>query len=187
MAKPTMMVIVKTKPMNNDLLIQFYYFPKITSITTVITPNCKQYFVQTMTNRTLQKKIFRNACILIGIGIALGAFGAHGLKKLVAENDIQTFKTGVQYQLIHAFGLLVLGLSLRRLNEKTMNSVTILFLTGMALFSGSLYGLVMAKALGMGDTLNWLGMITPLGGLCFIVGWFYLAFAGYKSHEVHSS
>jgi uncharacterized membrane protein YgdD (TMEM256/DUF423 family) len=138
-----------------------------------------------MTNRTLQKKLFQRACSLLGIAVILGAFGAHGLKKLVAESDIQVFKTGIQYQMIHAFGLLIMALSLRRFQEKVAKTVYYLFMAGIILFSGSLYALVLSKGIGLAG-LGALGIITPIGGLCFIAGWFYLAAKGYKPSE-HSS
>jgi uncharacterized membrane protein YgdD (TMEM256/DUF423 family) len=136
-----------------------------------------------MTNRTLQKKIFRTATIIIGIGVILGAFGAHGLKNIVSENEIQTFQTGIRYQLIHAFGILALALSMRRLQEHIFVRVYYLFLAGIVLFSGSLYVMVLSKAIGLEQILNWMGIITPLGGLCFIAGWFQLAYNGYKAQE----
>lgn len=132
-----------------------------------------------MTNRTLQKKLFQLSCSLIGIGVILGAFGAHGLKNIASPEDVLTFKTGVMYQFIHAFGILILALSLRRLDEKVIKQVSNLFLAGMVLFSGSLYALVLIKSAGMGG-LGWIGIITPIGGLCFIAGWFLLVFKGYK-------
>jgi uncharacterized membrane protein YgdD (TMEM256/DUF423 family) len=181
------MAMVAVKPKINDRLIQFYYFSKITTITADLTPNCKQQFVQTMTNRTLQKKIFQLSCSLLGLAVILGAFGAHGLKKFVSEADVDVFKTGVQYHFIHAIGMLILALSLRRIKEKVVSHVFYLFTFGILLFCGSLYALVFTKAIGMSGGLGWLGAITPIGGLCFMVGWFSLAIYGYRPQESNSS
>src|SRR6187431_2499355 len=112
-----------------------------------------------MTNRTLQKNLFQRSCGLIGIGVILGAFGAHGLKNIASEADVLVFKTGVSYQFIHAFGLLILSLSLRRLDESVTKLVSNLFFGGILLFSGSLYVLVLSKALGL-HGLGWMGFVT---------------------------
>jgi uncharacterized membrane protein YgdD (TMEM256/DUF423 family) len=133
-----------------------------------------------MTNHTLQKKLFQLSCILIGIAVILGAFGAHGLKDAVSETYITTFKTGVHYQFIHSFGILILALSLRRLNQEVVQLVYKFFLAGIIMFSGSLYLIVLIQALHIENNLGVIGLITPLGGLCFISGWFFLAVKGYK-------
>lgn len=116
--------------------------------------------------------------IAAGLGVVLGAFGAHGLKKLVPADTVATFQTGVQYQMYHAFALLIVGL----LAERTVaasgqfNSAGWCFLIGTLLFSGSLYALVALKAtqkVGLGG----IGIITPIGGLFFVAGWIMLALA----------
>lgn len=136
-----------------------------------------------MTNRTLQKNTFQTASIILGLGVILGAFGAHGLKNIATPYEVDIFHTGTHYQFIHGIGLLILSLSLRRIKEKTLRSVTALFITGIILFSGSLYVLGLRTAIGAGDSMNWIGIVTPIGGLCFICGWFYLALEGYKATE----
>lgn len=134
-----------------------------------------------MTNHTLQKSLFQLSCVLIGTAVILGAFGAHGLKQIVSEKEIQTFKTGIQYHIIHAFGILILALSLRRFDESVIRKVCYLFLAGIMLFSGSLYVMVLTHIQGIEQNgLGIIGLVTPLGGLCFIVGWFYLAIKGYR-------
>jgi len=92
--------------------------------------------------------------------VILGAFAAHGLKGKLSESALAAFQTGVQYQMIHALALLYIGLLMRQ----QMNNPMVL---GTLLFSGSLYGLALTSA-------RWLGPITPLGGMCFIIGWFLL-------------
>ncbi|OLY92869.1 Uncharacterized membrane protein YgdD, TMEM256/DUF423 family [Cnuella takakiae] len=115
--------------------------------------------------------------LLAGLGVVLGAFGAHGLKKLVAPETVGTFQTGVQYQMYHAFALLVAGLLWERLAAtSSLSWAGWSFIIGILLFSGSLYALVMLKAtnkVGLGG----IGIITPIGGLFFIAGWVFLALA----------
>lgn len=115
--------------------------------------------------------------LLAGLGVVLGAFGAHGLKKLVAAETVATFQTGVQYQMYHAFALLVIGLLADRVGAGgQLNGAGWSFLIGILLFSGSLYGLVALKA-SQKAGLGGIGIITPIGGLFFIAGWVLLALA----------
>ncbi len=144
-----------------------------------------------MMNRTLQRKMFRTGAALTGLAVILGAFGAHGLRNIASPAEIETFKTGVQYQFIHAPVLFIMALSLRRIKEKTAKTVFVLFNIGMLIFCGSLYILGLRSVFANGEQLHWIGAITPIGGLSFIAGWFYLALYGYKPvehlhHEDHS-
>jgi uncharacterized membrane protein YgdD (TMEM256/DUF423 family) len=107
--------------------------------------------------------------------VVLGAFGAHALKARLGEAALQTWQTAVTYQFIHALALLVVGLLLRSPfsgsgNERLLNAAGAAFVVGLLFFSGSLYGLVLGGP-------RWLGPITPLGGVAFILGWATLAFA----------
>lgn len=103
-----------------------------------------------------------------GIGVALGAFGAHGLESRVTPERLQTFETGVRYHMYHALALLVVGWAAAQFPGWPLQAAGYLFLAGLVLFSGSLYLLVLT------DT-PWLGAVTPLGGVAFIVGWALLA------------
>lgn len=94
-------------------------------------------------------------------GVIAGAFGAHGLREHVTAERLAVWHTGVEYQMYHALALLVLA----KLNVH--RAATWLFAAGIVIFSGSLYVLVLS------DT-NWLGAITPIGGVCFIAGWLWL-------------
>ncbi len=109
-----------------------------------------------------------------GLGVVLGAFGAHKLKQLVPPESVQTFQTGVQYQMYHAFALLFAGLLWNRYNGSGQLSASgWCFLIGVLLFSGSLYTLAALKAtnkVGLGG----IGILTPIGGLFFIAGWVML-------------
>ncbi|WP_372744532.1 DUF423 domain-containing protein [Lutibacter sp.] len=113
------------------------------------------------------------ASILGGLAVIFGAFGAHALKKLLNEDQLKSFETGVKYQLYHAFVLLIIGfnLSLETALEKYM---VYSFMLGVVLFSFSIYGLVLSAAYN--KKLKFLGPITPLGGLLLVLGWFLLTY-----------
>ncbi|WP_105200644.1 MULTISPECIES: DUF423 domain-containing protein [unclassified Pseudoalteromonas] len=100
--------------------------------------------------------------IFAGLGVILGAFAAHGLKSRLSEYAIGVFQTGVEYQIYHALGLILIGV-LGKLGMQ-FNVSGYFMLAGILLFSGSLYALALTG-------IKWFGPITPLGGLCFIVAW----------------
>jgi uncharacterized membrane protein YgdD (TMEM256/DUF423 family) len=118
----------------------------------------------------MNKKFIALGALLGALAVALGAFGAHGLKKLVAEDTVQTFQTGVQYQMYHALALLLAGVIAEKFSSKLIQYAGWFFISGTILFSGSLYLLTVIKAT---DTigLSKIGLITPFGGLFFIAGW----------------
>ncbi len=136
-----------------------------------------------MTNHTLQKLMFQSGCIFAGTAVILGAFGAHALKDILDANELATFETGVRYQFLHAFAILLISISLRRLRENTARNAWRLFLAGIILFSVSLYLLAMRSVLGFSEQFKIIGIITPIGGLCFISGWFLLAYNGFKIQD----
>ena len=102
--------------------------------------------------------------LLLGAGIAMGAFGAHGLKNVASAHYIQVFETGVQYQVYTALGIMLLSLF-----GKALEKPILLILAGMWIFSVSLYFIGLNELLG--TSLKKLGMITPVGGLLMIAGW----------------
>lgn len=109
------------------------------------------------------------------LSVAIGAFGAHGLKAfLEANNRLETFETAVKYQFYHTFALMFVGLLMSQFANKSLQLAGGFFIIGILIFSGSLYLLC---AIG----IKWLGAITPIGGLFFIAGWLMLAFALLKS------
>ena len=114
--------------------------------------------------------------ILAGLGVVLGAFGAHGLKQLVPPETVTTYQTGVQYQMYHAFALLIVGILAERFNSSLLNWAGVFFVLGIVLFSGSLYFLASLKAMNKVG-ISGIGLITPIGGLMFIVGWILLLIA----------
>lgn len=108
------------------------------------------------------------------ISIALGAFGAHGLEKVVEPKYLEIWKTGVQYQMFHATGLLIIGVLLGKFPANTLLSWSgWMMLIGIILFSGSLYVLTVTK-------IGVLGAITPIGGVSFLVAWVLLIIAAVK-------
>ena len=111
--------------------------------------------------------------LLGGLGVALGAFGAHGLKKIVSAESVATFQTGVQYQMYHAFALLIVGLLAERMTNSFFHYSGFLFLVGIVFFSGSLFLAVSLEAMHKMVPL-FVRLITPVGGLFFIAGWILL-------------
>lgn len=103
--------------------------------------------------------------LLAMLGVALGAFGAHALENVVTPERLETFETGVRYQMYHALALLIIG----ALSVKNI-WVNWLIFSGVLVFSGSLYILVLT------DT-GWLGAITPIGGVLMLAGWLVLFFS----------
>lgn len=124
----------------------------------------------------MQKIFLILGTILAGLGVALGAFGAHGLKKIVPPETVSSYQTGVQYQMYHAFALLVVGILSERLSRGLLNWAGAFFVLGIVLFSGSLYLLASLKAMNKVG-VSGIGIITPIGGLMFIIGWLILLLA----------
>ncbi len=117
------------------------------------------------------------------LSVALGAFGAHGLKKVVSPDMLATYQTAVQYQFIHSLALLALAILLLIMNThpsvvKYLKISANLMISGLLLFSGSLYTMTFMSV--SGGFPAWLGPITPIGGLAFIMGWIFLMVAAFK-------
>lgn len=116
-------------------------------------------------------KSFLNAgAALAGLAVILGAFGAHGLKKIVPPESVATFETGVRYHFYHSIALLAAGILYERFRNKWIKYAGYGFMLGILLFSGSLYLLIALKATNTVG-LSGIGIITPFGGLFFIAGW----------------
>ncbi len=106
--------------------------------------------------------------------IALGAFGAHGLKRMLSADMLSVYHTGVQYHFYHAFGIIVIGLLLLHFPTSRLMPISgWLMMVGIALFSFSLYVLSLTG-------MRWLGMIAPFGGVSFLTAWALLAYAIWK-------
>ena len=110
-------------------------------------------------------------------GVAMGAFGAHGLKAVLSPELLDVYKTGVNYQMWHALGLIGIALVQRHAPEsKLIDWAGRLMFAGIVLFSGSLYLLAILN-------LKWLGMITPIGGLAFLVAWLLITLYAVKQPD----
>ena len=107
------------------------------------------------------------------MAVMFGAFGAHALKKILSDDLLKSFETGIKYQMYHSILLLVLYNQLDFLNSID-SYIVYCFIIGIFLFSFSIYGLVLSSA--KGKKLKFLGPITPLGGLFLILGWSLLIF-----------
>ncbi len=104
--------------------------------------------------------------IFAGLGVAGGAFASHALKDRLSDRALDIFETGIKYQMYHSLALLLVALLLTRL-ENTPSSLLGAgygFLVGILIFSGSLYALSLTG-------IKWLGAITPIGGVAFLIGW----------------
>ena len=108
------------------------------------------------------------------IGVALGAFAAHGLKSRLDPAMLATFEIGVRYHLYHALALLGVAWACTRWPGTWTNAAGWLFVAGIVVFAGTLYALALTGT-------RWLGAITPIGGLAFLAGWLCLAIAVLKS------
>lgn len=116
----------------------------------------------------------RIAAYLGAFSVILGAFGAHALKSMVPPKALEIFETGVRYQFYHVFALALAGILYSSFPNKLVYWSGNCFIAGIILFSGSLYLLTYASATES-TSFRWVGPITPLGGLFFIVGWILLA------------
>lgn len=106
------------------------------------------------------------------LAVMAGAFGAHGLRSVVSARALEVFQTAVTYQVYHALGLILIALLAGfGLHRRLLTVAAGFFLAGILLFSGSLYLLVLTE-------LRWIGPVTPVGGVCFMVGWALVVTAG---------
>jgi uncharacterized membrane protein YgdD (TMEM256/DUF423 family) len=108
------------------------------------------------------------------LGVAAGAFGAHGLKSRLTPDMLAVFETGVRYQLVHALALLAVAWACTRWPGRAASAAGFLFLIGIVVFSGSLYVLALTGVRSF-------GAVTPVGGVAFLAGWACLAWAGWRA------
>jgi len=120
--------------------------------------------------------------ILAGLSVILGAFGAHALKQLLEADQLQVFETGVRYQMYHSFALIATGILFHFYNAKNLRIAAWFFITGIVLFSGSLYAMTALKINGQVG-LGGLGILTPIGGLFFILGWLMMVISVLKKQQ----
>ena len=122
----------------------------------------------------MERTFFLLGAVSAFVGVAAGAFGAHGLKERLSAEMLNTFEVGARYQMYHALALLAAAWAQARWPGAATAAAGWLFVAGTLLFSGSLYLLSLTG-------VRWLGAITPLGGLAFLAGWLCLAWAALKS------
>ena len=103
------------------------------------------------------------------VAVAAGAFAAHGLKDILSFEYLNTFKTAADYQMMHGIGLILIGILNKQDTNRCILAAAAFMLAGIILFSGSLYALTLTGT-------KWLGIITPFGGLCFLIAWLTLGF-----------
>ena len=114
--------------------------------------------------------------ILAFFAVALGAFGAHGLKNTLTPDMLAIYHTAVDYQLWHAIGLLIIGLIQQQNASRLLNKSALFIFAGILIFSGSLYALSLSG-------IKLLGAITPIGGISFLIAWSLVAYASFKPKQ----
>ena len=130
-----------------------------------------------MISSTSVSRIRQIAAIFGTIAVIFGAFGAHALKAQLSISALENWKTAVNYQFVHALALLLLA----TLPANTFTRLSAWFFgIGILLFSGSLYLLSLSGILSINS--GFIGPITPIGGLCFIIGWIFLFFSAFKKN-----
>lgn len=110
------------------------------------------------------RRLLTIGCVLAGLGVAAGAFGAHMLKGRLDASMLAVYDTATRYQMYHAFGMLLAGIAALVRGDRRLIQAGWFFAAGIVMFSGSLYGVALLE-------VRWLGAITPVGGLAFILGW----------------
>ncbi|MFZ9171647.1 MAG: DUF423 domain-containing protein [Sediminibacterium sp.] len=134
----------------------------------------------------LSKYFIPIAAFLGALTVALGAFGAHALKAVLSPAALSTYETAVRYQMYHVVALILTGILLQKAlspkQQKLLNWAGLFFMDGIVLFSGSLYFIVAKPFLGI-EGLPWVGIITPMGGLVWIVAWVLLGLSQTKGVE----
>lgn len=112
----------------------------------------------------MDRFFFLSGAVAALIAVALGAFGAHSLRTKLSPEMLAIFEVGVRYQMYHAFGLIAVAWAMARWPEANLTGAGWAFIFGILIFSGSLYLLSITD-------VRWLGAITPIGGLAFLLGW----------------
>ncbi|MBC3870973.1 DUF423 domain-containing protein [Undibacterium oligocarboniphilum] len=110
------------------------------------------------------------------VAVAAGAFGAHTLKTVLDADMLTVWQTAVHYQMVHGLALLALGILMQQWNDALLRKSAYAMLSGIVVFSGSLYALALTG-------VRLLGAITPLGGLAFLLGWALLAWCAYRQRR----
>jgi uncharacterized membrane protein YgdD (TMEM256/DUF423 family) len=120
-------------------------------------------------DRAFARSCIRAGAVLMLLGVVLGAFGAHALQQALTAKQLASYQTGVLYQQLHALALLLVGvIALVTPHTRWLPRAAVLFGVGIVLFSGSIYALTFGAP-------RWLGMVAPVGGTSFMLGWLALA------------
>lgn len=130
----------------------------------------------------MNKKQLSIIAITGALAVIIGAFGAHGLKPKLSADQMATFNTGVQYHFYHLLGMCFIALLSMREKSKSLQRGFYLMLVGIIFFSGSLYLLSAREVIGLSN-YKWLGPITPIGGVCFILGWISILIYALKTNK----
>ena len=134
----------------------------------------------------LSKYFISIAAFLAALTVALGAFGAHALKAVLPPAALITYETAVRYQMYHVLALLITGILIGKAasptGQKLLRRAGLFFLDGIVLFSGSLYFIVAKPFLGI-EGLPWIGILTPMGGLLWMIAWVLLGLSQLPSVE----
>ena len=123
-----------------------------------------------------ERHLIAAGAINMFIAVAAGAFGAHALKHMLSAEMLTIWQTAVHYQMVHALGLIAIGLLIPRFNRVWLQRAGIAMLAGILIFSGSLYVLALSG-------MRILGAITPIGGFAFLLAWAMLAWATYRRKD----
>ncbi len=117
----------------------------------------------------MYRRALTAGAVFAALAVILGAFGAHALKAQLAIDQLAVFETGVRYQFYHSFALLITGVVYTSFPVKSLRLAAAFFIAGIVLFSGSLYAMSLLSI--SGASLGPVGILTPIGGLFFIMGW----------------
>ena len=121
----------------------------------------------------MDRFFFTAGSLLAFLAVALGAFAAHALKSRLSADMLAIFEVGVRYHMVHALALLAVAWAVSRWPESRAGTAGWFFLAGIVIFSGSLYVLSLTE-------MRWLGAITPIVGVAFLIGWLILAWAAWR-------
>lgn len=120
----------------------------------------------------MYKPAMTSGALFATLAVILGAFGAHALKAKLSVEMLQVFETGVRYHFYHSFALLITGIAYLSYPDKNLRLASSFFIIGILLFSGSLYAMALLSI--NGASIGPIGIVTPIGGLFFILGWILL-------------
>ncbi|MCE9679143.1 DUF423 domain-containing protein [Shewanella sp. AS1] len=125
----------------------------------------------------MRKGFYLIAALSGFLAVALGAFASHGLKNITSPEMIAIFNLGVEYQFYHTFALIAVAFSGHWLKSRLIDWAGYLFILGIGLFSGSLYLYALFGT-------KWTGPVTPIGGVCFLLGWLFIAVTVWRNRVV---